>query len=119
MAGFIIPASEHSTMTAWGRRGEADAYRNMLKFISQGYPLVAVVSDSYDLFSAIQNIWAKELKAEVVASGGTVVIRPDSGGPIATLLRVVQLLEEGYGSKVNRKGYKVLRHVGQRRRWRQ
>jgi nicotinamide phosphoribosyltransferase len=111
MAGFSIPAAEHSTMTAWGRSGEADAYRNMLRFLSQGYPLIAVVSDSYDLFSAIQNIWGKELKAEVVASGGTVVIRPDSGEPVATLLRVVQLLDEGYGSKVNRKGYKVLQHV--------
>ncbi len=111
MAGFSIPASEHSTMTAWGRSGETDAYRNMLRFFSQGYPLVAVVSDSYDVFSAIQNIWGKELKAEVVASGGTVVIRPDSGEPVSTLLRVVQLLDEAYGSKVNRKGYKVLEHM--------
>jgi nicotinamide phosphoribosyltransferase len=31
MAGFSIPAAEHSTITAWGREGEVAAYRNMLK----------------------------------------------------------------------------------------
>jgi nicotinamide phosphoribosyltransferase len=30
MAGFSIPASEHSTMTSWQREGEADAYANMV-----------------------------------------------------------------------------------------
>ena len=31
MAGLSIPASEHSTITAWGKSGEADAYRNMIQ----------------------------------------------------------------------------------------
>ena len=30
MAGFSIPAAEHSTITSWGREGEVDAFRNML-----------------------------------------------------------------------------------------
>merc|ERR1719191_667673 len=29
-AGFSIPASEHSTMTSWGREKEVEAMRNML-----------------------------------------------------------------------------------------
>ena len=31
MAGFSIPAAEHSTITSWGRDGEVEAYRNMLR----------------------------------------------------------------------------------------
>ena len=31
MAAFSVPAAEHSTITAWGRDGEGDAYRNMLR----------------------------------------------------------------------------------------
>jgi nicotinamide phosphoribosyltransferase len=49
MAGFSIPAAEHSTITAWGCDGEAEAYRNMLRQFAKPGSLVAVVSDSYDL----------------------------------------------------------------------
>lgn len=31
ISGFSIPASEHSTITSWGKNREADAYRNMLE----------------------------------------------------------------------------------------
>lgn len=44
MAGFSIPAAEHSTITSWGKDGEAAAFDNMLTQYSEG--LVAVVSDS-------------------------------------------------------------------------
>ena len=30
MAGFSVPATEHSTMTTWGRGGEAEAVRHIL-----------------------------------------------------------------------------------------
>ena len=30
MPAFSIPAAEHSTMTAWGRERESQAYANML-----------------------------------------------------------------------------------------
>lgn len=49
-AGFSIPASEHSTMTSWGREREVDAMRNMLEMYPKG--LMACVSDSYDIFKA-------------------------------------------------------------------
>jgi len=41
MPGFSIPASEHSTITAWGKEHELDAYRNMLTAYPEGldYPL--------------------------------------------------------------------------------
>ena len=50
IAGFSIPAAEHSTITSWGRENEVEAYRNMLKQFAKPGALVAVVSDSYDIF---------------------------------------------------------------------
>ncbi|MEO1380659.1 MAG: nicotinamide phosphoribosyltransferase domain-containing protein, partial [Pseudomonadota bacterium] len=65
MAGFSIPAAEHSTMTSWGEEREADAYENMLDQFGGDQKLVAVVSDSYDLFRAVRKIWGEELKDKV------------------------------------------------------
>jgi nicotinamide phosphoribosyltransferase len=36
------------------------------------------------------------------------VIRPDSGDPATIVVRTLQQLDEGFGSTVNEKGYKVL-----------
>jgi nicotinamide phosphoribosyltransferase len=69
-----VPASEHSTMTTWGRDHEADAYRNMLKKFPKG--IVSVVSDSYDYENAVKNVWGIELHDDVLARDGVVVIRP-------------------------------------------
>ena len=48
VAGFSIPASEHSTITSWGVGNELAAFENMLDKFPEG--LVACVSDS-------ENIW--------------------------------------------------------------
>ena len=89
MAGFSIPAAEHSTMTAWGRDGEAAAYRNMIHQFGGKGKLVAVVSDSYDLFNAVDKIWGGELRQEVIDSGATIVVRPDSGDPAVVPVQCV------------------------------
>jgi nicotinamide phosphoribosyltransferase len=111
MAGHSIPAAEHSTITAWGRDGELGAYRNMLRQFGRPGELLAVVSDSYDLDAAVTRLWGGALRDEVIASGATVVIRPDSGDPTSVVLRTVQSLDAAFGSDVNAKGYRVLRHV--------
>jgi len=112
MAAFSIPAAEHSTITSWGKGdGETDAYRNMLKQYAKPGALLAVVSDSYDIFNACDKIWGGTLKQEVIDSGATVVIRPDSGDPVSTVLKVAQILDSRFGSVVNNKGYKVLNNV--------
>jgi nicotinamide phosphoribosyltransferase len=111
MAGFSIPAAEHSTITAWGRDGEVDAYRNMLRQFGKPGALLAVVSDSYDLDAAVTRLWGGELREAVIASGAVVVIRPDSGDPTTVVRRTVQSLDAAFGSDVNAKGFKVLRHV--------
>ncbi|QQZ29215.1 nicotinate phosphoribosyltransferase [Thiothrix subterranea] len=108
MAGFSIPAAEHSTITAWGRDGEADAYANMLQQFGQAGKLLAVVSDSYDIYHAVSEIWGKQLRAQVENSGATVVIRPDSGVPEEIVPEVLERLYAEFGGRVNSKGYKVL-----------
>ena len=111
MAGFSIPAAEHSTVTSWGRDNEIEAYRNMLKNFAKPNSLVAVVSDSWNIFNAVEKIWGEQLKQEVVDSGATVVIRPDSGEPTQVVSKVAQLLSEKFGFDVNSKGFKVLKNV--------
>ena len=93
MAGFSIPAAEHSTITSWGRENEAEAYRNMLKNFAKPNALVAVVSDSWNIFEAVEKIWGEQLKQEVIDSGATVVIRPDSGEPVEVVSKVAQTFE--------------------------
>lgn len=107
MAGYSVPASEHSTMTSWGKDHEVDAYRNMVdQFGDQ--PFYSVVSDSYDLFNAAKNIWGDTLKSKVLGSGGTLVVRPDSGVPSVIVPQLLQALGEAFGYSVNKKGFRVL-----------
>jgi len=108
MAGFSIPASEHSTMTSWQREGEADAYANMVKQFAGVGKIFAVVSDSYDIYNAVSNIWGKALKEQVKSSGATLVIRPDSGEPTKIVLEVMKRVYEAFGGYINSKGYIVL-----------
>ncbi|AWY09235.1 nicotinate phosphoribosyltransferase [Ruegeria phage vB_RpoS-V10] len=106
MAGFSIPATEHSTMTSWGRDREVDAYRNLL--VKNPTGLVACVSDSYDIFNAVRHIWGEQLRDEVMAREGTLVIRPDSGNPTVMPLDIIELAMEKFGFTVNSKGFRVL-----------
>ena len=108
MAGFSIPASEHSTMTAWGRDNEAAAYKNMLDQFANKGGLVAVVSDSYDIYNAVSNIWGKQLRKQVEESGATLIVRPDSGKPEEVVLDVLERLYAEFGGYINNKGYRVL-----------
>lgn len=109
MAGFSIPAAEHSTITSWGRQRETDAYANMLV---QFDGVAAVVSDSYDLDAALTDIWGGALREKVLARKGTLVVRPDSGDPVETPVRVIKVLWETFGGTINAKGYRVLdQHV--------
>jgi nicotinamide phosphoribosyltransferase len=108
MAGLSIPASEHSTITAWGKAGEADAYRNMIQRFGGPQKTLACVVDSYDLWNALDRVIGEELHDQVVASGGRIVVRPDSGDPIAVVPRVVEHLMRRFGHSQNSKGCRVL-----------
>lgn len=111
MAGFSIPATEHSTITSWGRENEVDAFRNHLQQFGGEYPIIACVSDSYDIFNAAENLWGDQLKQEVIDSGTTVVVRPDSGDPAPVVMKTLELLGKKFGTTTNDKGYRVLNNV--------
>lgn len=110
MAGFSIPAAEHSTITSWGQDHEMEAMENMLKQYPTG--LVAVVSDSFNIFEACSDIWGGSLRQQVLDRDGVLVIRPDSGDPIEVLVKgtpnVMTILGDKFGYRINNKGYKVL-----------
>uniref|UniRef100_A0A3B4Z2I8 Nicotinamide phosphoribosyltransferase n=1 Tax=Stegastes partitus TaxID=144197 RepID=A0A3B4Z2I8_9TELE len=105
MAGFSIPAAEHSTIISWGRSREKEAFERVLDQFSSGP--VSVVSDSYDIFNACKHIWGDKLKERVMerSQDSCLVIRPDSGDPAETL---IEILEECFGCSLNSMGFKVL-----------
>jgi nicotinamide phosphoribosyltransferase len=104
--GLSVPATEHSIMTLLGEKGERQVFKHILQAYPQG--IVACVSDSYNIFNAVENYWGTELKEQILQRSGTLVIRPDSGDPVRTLCKVFDMLFEKFGFKVNSKGYKVL-----------
>ena len=110
IAGFSVPAMEHSTVTSWGRDHEVDSYRNMVKTHGKPDGIVSVVSDSYDIYNACK-LWGTELKQDVIDSGATLVVRPDSGNPAQVVFKCLKILDQYFGHTVNDKGYKVLNNV--------
>lgn len=109
VCGFSIPAAEHSTITSWGKEREYDAYLNMVEQYAAPGKIFAVVSDSYDIYNAVSNIWIKGgLLEKVKAKGATVVIRPDSGDPTKVPVEIIDIIAKEYGYSVNNKGFKVL-----------
>ena len=108
MAGYSIPASEHSTITSWGQSSELEAYDNMLTKFAKPGKMVVIVSDSYDLMYAVKELFGNKFKERIINSGATIVIRPDSGDPTIVPLEVIEQLGCNFGYSTNNKGYKVL-----------
>lgn len=106
VCGFSIPASEHSTVTIWGRDGEKNAYSNMLKQFPTG--AVACVMDSYDPFRAAREYIGSDLRQQIVERDGVFVFRPDSGDPLEVIPVLLNILGNAFGYTENSKGYKVL-----------
>lgn len=113
MPGFSIPASEHSTITAWGQgsNNEKQAFVNMIDKFGKTSDIYACVSDSWDYYEAI-NTWIT-LKDQIIEAGGQLVIRPDSGDALTNVMYALRKLssEDGFGYTLNSKGYKVLNNV--------
>lgn len=106
MAGFSIPATEHSTMTIYGREHEEDAVGNHLAAFPDG--LLATVGDSFDIYNYCSNILGVKFRDQIINRKGTLVVRPDSGEPTVIVIEVLRLLAKAFGHTTNAKGYKVL-----------
>lgn len=104
--GLSVPATEHSIMTLLGKEGEKEIFAHVLNAYPEG--IIACVSDSFDIFKATADHWGTEFKEQILKRNGTLVIRPDSGDPVKTLLKVFEILFEKFGATVNSKGYRVL-----------
>lgn len=106
MAGFSIPATEHSTVTSFGPEGECEFMRRFLEQNPSG--IIACVSDSYDLMRAVRGYWGEDLRDMVLARDGTLVVRPDSGDPVQIVPQVLEALMERFGFETTATGYKLL-----------
>lgn len=104
--GLSIPATEHSVVTLLGEEGELEIFKHILDSYPTG--TIACVSDSYNIFRACEEYWGTALKEQILKRDGTLVIRPDSGDPVQTLLRIFTILMDKFGYTTNEKGYKVL-----------
>ncbi|XP_064512403.1 nicotinamide phosphoribosyltransferase isoform X2 [Pseudopipra pipra] len=106
--GYSVPAAEHSTITAWGKDHEKDAFEHIVTQFSS-VP-VSVVSDSYDIYNACEKIWGDDLRHIIEARSpeAPLIIRPDSGNPLDTVLKVLEILGKKFPITENSKGYKLL-----------
>ncbi len=107
---YSVPASEHSIATSLGKDGEFEVTKRLIEKYPTG--ILSVVSDSYDIVNAIK-VYCNELKPLILQRDGKFVVRPDSprfAGDTAAdqVLWIVQELEQGFGTTVNAKGFKVL-----------
>lgn len=114
MPAFSIPAAEHSTITSWcydeKESNEKKAFENMIDKFAKPGSIVAAVSDSYNVYNAVEHLWCGDLLNKVKKSGATIVIRPDSGNPEYVLRKIFNILEEKLKDEIviNSKGFKVL-----------
>jgi nicotinamide phosphoribosyltransferase len=120
-----VAATEHSVMCAGGNdEGEEQAtYERLLNIYPSG--IVSVVSDTWDLWNVLTVI-LPNLKDQIMARDGKLVIRPDSGNPVDILTGdpsaekgtpaskgVIELLWDVFGGTENARGYKELdNHIG-------
>lgn len=108
LVAATLAASEHSSITSWGRKNEVGAYENMIDQFAGKGKIYACVSDSFDIYAATRDLWGTALKEKIISSGGTLVVRPDSGNPTTVPVEIMDILAEKFGYTTNSKGYKVL-----------
>lgn len=110
MTAFSVIASEHSTMCANSdadRRDDRGALEMLVDLLEKQGGIVSGVADTYDVFRYTERV-CNEYQDRIRATGGTFVIRPDSGEPTEIPVRIIEMLLDGFGYTVNSKGYKVL-----------
>lgn len=106
--GFSIPASEHSTVTSWGRENEFEMIENYVEQFKDS-PIIACVMDSYNIFDAVDFITKGDMKRKIESDEYPIfVIRPDSGNPVEVIGAIINTMEDNSVTfTVNDKDYKV------------
>jgi len=106
--GHSIPATEHSTVTSWGRENEFDMVMNHIEKYKNS-PLIACVADSYDYFNFVNEVTKSIFKEKIESETYPIfVIRPDSGNPAEIIPKTLEIMEKNnVNFTINSKGYKV------------
>lgn len=137
LIGASVPATEHSVMCMGTNESEIDTFKRLLDLYPTG--ILSVVFDTWDLWKVCTE-YLPQLKKEILARDGKLVIRPDSGDPVdiicgtkqeyfiknygekgqhrcdytsSEIKGVIELLWDTFGGTINEQGYKVLdSHIG-------
>ena len=105
---FGSPSTEHSVMCS-NFAVDGDEITLLRRLLTEIYPNTSfsAVLDSYDYWNVIDNI-LPELKPEIMAHNGCMLMRGDSGDCVEVVTKTVFKLWDEFGGTVNSKGYKVL-----------
>ena len=136
LIGASVPATEHSVMCMGTKESELETVRRLMRTYPTG--ILSVVMDTWDITKVVKpdsDGTLVQLKEDIMARDGKLVIRPDSGDPAdiicgksilqfdAQQMRayypefyrkgLIECLWDIFGGTVNDKGYKVLDpHIG-------
>ena len=83
LVGCSVDATEHSVTCSWIMEGEIEFFKYLMKEQSPK-GILSVVSDTWDFWTLVTD-YLPQLKSEIMARDGTLVIRPDSGDPVKVL----------------------------------
>lgn len=112
MPAFSVLATEHSVMGAnadAANKNDYEALRMAVNLLSKRGKgaIVSAVADLYEPFRFAKWV-STDFKEQIEQSGGRFVVRPDSGVPKDVVLQIIEILMEGFGYTINKKGYRVL-----------
>jgi len=83
LVGCSVDATEHSVTCSWIMEGEIEFFKYLMKEQSPK-GVLSVVSDTWDFWTLVTE-YLPQLKNDIMARDGTLVIRPDSGDPVKIL----------------------------------
>lgn len=113
LVGTNAISTEHSVMAS-NFAVDGDEISFVRRLLTEIYPNASfsMVSDTYDYWNMVDNI-LPQVKDEILAHNGKLLIRPDSGDIIEISVKTIEHLWNIFGGTVNSKGYKVLDpHIG-------
>lgn len=105
---FGSPSTEHSVMCS-NYAIDGDEITLLRRLLTEIYPdtSFSAVLDSYDYWNIIENV-LPQLKPEIMAHNGCMLMRGDSGDCVEVVTKTVFKLWDEFGGTINSKGYKVL-----------
>lgn len=115
-----VDATEHSVMCSHSDAENKDDFGAAVMAVERleeavarssrgiGVPLQSVVIDTYDDRRFILDYIGTQLKDRIIASGGQLVLRPDSGDALTKPIEVINWLESKFGTTTNDEGWKTL-----------